>query len=78
MFGPKNNQGGFALLNLKNKVVKQHETPSQHCNIRIFDKYLKVLPSQSRNGVDDVFYLKPLKDVPGEQWFVMYRLAKIS
>jgi len=52
-FGSKNNQGGFASLNQKNKVVTQHEAPTMQCHVKILDK---ALPPQS----DDVFYLKPL------------------
>jgi len=50
-FGSKNNQGGFASFNQKNKVVTQHETPTMRCHVKILDKYFKVLPPQS----DDVF-----------------------
>ena len=44
---------------------------------KILDKYLKVLPPQC--GDDDVFYLKPLKDVPSvpdEPWFVNVPIGK--
>ena len=39
-FGSKNNQGGLASLNLKNKVVQQYECDSEQCHVKIFDKNL--------------------------------------
>ena len=58
-FGSKNNQGGISSLNLQNKVVKQHESSSSKCHVKILDKYLQVLPPDASSN--DVFYLKPLK-----------------
>ena len=69
-FGSKNNQGGFSSLNLQNKVVKQHESSSLRCHVKILDKYLQVLPAEAKNN--DVFYLKPLASVPSNPdapWF---------
>jgi len=33
--GSKNNQGEFASLNLRNKVVKQHEVDNEKCHVKI-------------------------------------------
>ena len=69
-FGSKNNQGGFTSLNLQNKVVKQHESSAIKCHIKILDKYFQVLPEDAKSK--DVFYLKPLKNVPtvaNAPWF---------
>ena len=44
----KNNQGGFASLNLYNKVVHHHEVDSEKCHVKITAK------------VEDIFYLRPL------------------
>ena len=69
-FGSKNNQGGFASLNQKNKVVRQYECDSEQCHVRILDKYLQVLPPDAIKN--DIFYLQPLAQVPSNPsapWF---------
>ena len=43
-FGSKNNQGGYTSLNLQNKIVRQHESTSPRCHVKILDKYLAVVP----------------------------------
>ena len=76
-FGSKNNQGGFSSLNLQNKVVKQHESSSSKCHVKILDKYLQVLPPDASSN--DVFYLKPLKSVPLDSdapWFSSVPIGK--
>ena len=57
-FGSKNNQGGYASLNLQNKVVRQHERDSPRCHVKILDKYLAAIPPDAKEN--DVFYLKHL------------------
>ena len=42
-YGSKNNQGAHASLNQRNKTVKQYETDSERCHVKILDKYLEVL-----------------------------------
>ena len=39
-FGSKNKQGGYTSLNLQNKIVRQHESISPRCHVKIF--YLKL------------------------------------
>ena len=76
-FGSKNNQGGFSSLNLQNKVVKQHESSSSRCHVKILDKYLQVLPAEAVDK--DVFYLKPLASVPPNPdapWFSSTPIGK--
>ena len=34
----KNNQGGFASLSLQNKIVRQYESTSLRCHVKILDK----------------------------------------
>ena len=69
-FGSKNNQGGFASLDHKNKVVRQYESGSDWCHVKILDKYLEVLPGDAIEY--DVFYLQPLAKIPSDMlapWF---------
>ena len=71
-YGSKNHQGGFNSFNLKNKVVRQHEslTDTTRCHVHILDKYFAVVPREVKN--DQVFYLKPLSEVPSDPtkpWF---------
>jgi len=69
-FGSKNNQGGFTSLNMQNKVVRQHKSYSWRCHVKILDKYFQVLPAEAKKN--DVFYLKPLVNVPSSPnapWF---------
>ena len=64
------NQGGFASLNQKNKVVRQYESGSDRCHVKILDKYLEVLPGDAIEN--DVFYLQPLAEIPSDvlaPWF---------
>ena len=77
-FGSKNNQGGLACLNQKNKIVQQYESDSgNRCHVRILDKYFQVL---LRSAIqNDVFYLQPLGQVPSnpsEAWFKMTPVGK--
>ena len=60
-FGSKNRQGGFATLNLENKVVRQYQnlSGSGACHVELLDKYLSKLPSKAKEK--DVFYLTPNK-----------------
>ena len=69
-FGSKNNQGGFASLNRKNKVVRQYECDLERCHVKILDKYLQALPPEAIKN--DIFYLQPLAQVPANPsapWF---------
>ena len=50
-FGSKNNQGGLTSLNQRNKTVKQYETKSERCHVKILDKYLEALPVMQLNGM---------------------------
>ena len=47
--GSKNNQGGFASLNLKNKSVRQYQNDedTERCHVRILDRYFEVNSSRS-------------------------------
>jgi len=38
--GSRNNQGGLSSLNQRNKTVKQYETDSEQCHVKILDKNL--------------------------------------
>lgn len=76
-FGSKNNQGGYASLNLQNKVVRQHERDSPRCHVKILDKYLAVIPPDAKEN--DVFYLKPLSRLPSNPslpWFTKSPIGK--
>ena len=50
-FGSKNNQGGLTSLNQKNKTVKHYETDSEHCHVKILDKYLEAVPVMQFNKI---------------------------
>ena len=50
-FGSKNNQGGLTSLNQKNKTVKHYETNSEHCHVKILDKYLEAVPVMQFNKI---------------------------
>ena len=63
-YGSKNNQGGFASLSLQKKVVRQHESTSSRCHVRILDKYLALIPHDAKEN--DVFYLKPVSKLPAD------------
>ena len=76
-FGSKNNQGGFSSLNLQNKIVRQHESSSLRCHVKILDKYLQKLPANAKKN--DVFYLKPLTQMPSNPdapWFSNIPMGK--
>ena len=62
-YGSKNNQGGLASLNQRNKTVKQYETDSKRCHVKILDKYLEVLHRDTALGID-AFYMQPNSDFP--------------
>ena len=57
-FGSKNNQGGLTSLNQKNKTVKHYETNSEHCHVKILDKYLEAVPHDAIQQ-NKAFYLQP-------------------
>ena len=64
-FGSKNRQGGFGMLNMQNKVVKQYKNAKpDRCHVRILDKYLSLLPEGAK--ANDIFYLGPLPSKPAE------------
>ena len=78
-FGSKNRQGGFASLNMDNKVVRQHENTSGKgaCHVKILDLYLQKLPSKAWEN--DVFYLTPLQkkpEDPSKSWFTLTPVGK--
>ena len=73
----KNNQGGFASLNMDNKVVRQYETDLPRCHVKILDKYFSILPEDAASN--DVFYLKPLPKPPRDPnapWFTLTPIGK--
>ena len=73
----KNNQGGFASLNLSNKVVHQYEIDSEKCHVKILDLYLQKLPPEAKEK--DIFYLKPLPVTPSDPshpWFSSTPIGK--
>ena len=75
--GSKNNQGGFASLSLQNKIVRQHESTSLRCHVKILDKYLAVIPPDAKEN--DVFYLKPVSKLsadPSSPWFTKSPIGK--
>ena len=70
--GSKNNQGGFASLNLKNKSVRQYQNDedTERYHVRILESYFKVLPAEAMKN--DACYVQPLPQVPLHQcapWF---------
>lgn len=76
-FGSKNNQGGYASLNMQNKVVRQHESDLARCHVKILDKYLQVIPPDAKQS--DVFYLKPISSTPTyppAPWFTKVPIGK--
>lgn len=75
-FESKNNQEGFASLNLQNKVVRQHKSFSLRCHVKILKKYLQVLPAEAKKNY--VLYLKPLVSVPMHHGFQMYQLVRTN
>jgi len=75
--GSKNNQGRVASLNVRNKVVKQFEVDTVRCHVKILDRYLQILPQNV--NTNDVFYLKPLADIPSDPskpWFTDVPIGK--
>lgn len=75
--GFKNNQGGFASLNLRNKVVKQHEVDSDRCHVKILDKYLKLLSPDDGTNVFTIN--RSLAEVPSDSsmpWFTNIPIGK--
>ena len=59
------------VLNQRNKTVKQYETKSEHCHVKILDKYLEALPHDAIKW-SDTFYLQPNSNVSNESsvsWF---------
>ena len=73
----KNNQGGFASLNLSNKVVHQYEVDSERCHVKILDLYLQKLPHDAQ--VKDIFYLRPLSTTPADSsspWYTSTPVGK--
>ena len=62
--GSKNNQGGFASLNLTNKTVCQHEIDSERCHVKLLDLYFEKPPCNAKEK--DVFYLRALPGIPSD------------
>ena len=76
-FKSKNNQGGFASLNQRNKTVKQYASDSEQLHVKILDKYLKSLPPDAVEK--DTFYLQPLCNIPANPsapWFKSVPVGK--
>ena len=76
-YGSKNNQRGFASLNLSNKTVHQYEINSERCHVKILDLNLQKLPTDAKEK--DVVYLKPLPSVPtdpSKPWFTSTPVGK--
>ena len=46
----QNNQGRYASFNLQNKVVRQHESTSPRCHVKILDNYLAVITRDAKEN----------------------------
>ncbi len=66
----KNHAGGLKQRNVTPKVVEQHKNVDnpERCVVRLYKKYISKCPKDFKK--DEVFYLKPKKDVKLEFFFV--------
>ena len=78
-FGLKNNQGGFASLNQKNKVhcIRQYESGSDRCHVKISDKYLEVLPGDAIEN-DVCFISAALAKIPSDVLASWFKYSPVS
>ena len=75
-FGSKNNQGGFASMNQRNKTVKQYAIDSERCHVKILDKYFKSLPPKAAEN--DIFYLQPLSNTPTDPYVAWFKNVPVG
>ena len=57
--------------------MRQYETDSPRCHVKILDKYFSILPEDATSN--DVFYLKPLPKPPSDpnaSWFTLMPISK--
>ena len=74
-FVSKNNQHKCKDVNMQNKVCRAYaQVDSERCLVKLLDKYLTKLPSNSA-----YFYMRPLETVPDDEskcWYVNQRVGQ--
>ena len=66
--GLKTNKGGLKHRNVESKVVDVHcISDVSRCPVRIFMKYLSMLP---KNRVTEALYLQPRKKFTSKMWYL--------
>ena len=74
----KNRNGSFKQLHVKSKTVPIYACPEAgvKCPVNILDFYFSKLPAKAFE--DDVFYVRPLKDVPSDPSAPWYSAVPIG
>ena len=73
----KINSGTFKKLHVSTKVVPVFTCPEvgERCAVYLLDLYLSKLPNEAFE--QDIFYLRPLENIPSDPGILQYQLARI-